>query len=291
MTAKGLSSSAPIPGVTFLPSWSKATDPSDAPALRTCDEDGTHHWSTIKKIGDSGVQYLHAVNTPFEPTRAMLIGTGVHHLVLGARPGSKVAFFDGDKRVGKEWKDFVALHDGFDILTRPERDEAEQIAASVLLDPVAREYLAGARFEVPLAWDEDGIACSTSGVDIIQDQCKRFGDLKTTSTTELEALMRQCFKMGYYGQLAMNRRACRAHGIDVSRGAFLLCVETKAPFEVVVLEPTADLLDLGDRMVSLHLEKLRVYRESNQWPGRAQSAVVWPVPAWMQSDDDEEADA
>lgn len=280
--------------VNYLPSWKSATDPSDSKGgtpLRTCDADGTHHWSTLKKIGDSGKQYLHAVNTPFEPTPAMLLGTGVHHLVLGARPTSKVAFFPGDKRVGNEWKAFVAAHEGYDILTRPERDKAEEIAASVLLDPVAREYLDGARFEVPLAWEEDGLAFSTTGVDIIQDPRARFGDLKTTNTTELESLMRQCFKMGYHGQLALNRRACRAHGIDVSNGAFLLCVETRAPFEVVVLEPTSDMLDLGDKMVSLHIERLRVYRESNQWPGRAQSAVVWPVPAWMQSDDDEEAEA
>jgi hypothetical protein len=79
--------------------------------------------------------------------------------------------------------------------------------------------------------------------------------------------------------------------IDVSNGAFLLCVETKAPFECVVLEPTEDMLDLGDRMVSLHIERLRVYRAADQWPGRAQSAVVWPVPSWMQSDDDEESES
>jgi hypothetical protein len=57
-------STQPQTTVNFLPSCKHATDPSDAPALRTCDEDGTHHWSQIKKIGDSGKQYLHAVNTP-----------------------------------------------------------------------------------------------------------------------------------------------------------------------------------------------------------------------------------
>ncbi len=274
--------------INWLPSWAHATDSSDAPALRTCDADGTHHWSTLKKIGDSGRQYIHAVNTPFEPTPAMLLGTAVHAIVLGARPGASVAVYPGKTRSGKAWDEFATAHAGSDIVTASEWSRAEVIANAVMTDPVAREHLDGARFEVPLAWEEDGLAFSTSGIDIIQDPCKRFGDLKTTSTTQLDALMRQCFKMGYHGQLALNRRACRAHGIDVSNGAFLLCVETKAPFECVVLEPTADMLDLGDRMVSLHIERLRVYRESNQWPGRAQSAVVWPVPAWMQSDDDEE---
>jgi len=257
-------------------------------AFRTCDEDGTFHWSQVKKIDDSGRQYLHAVNTPFEPTPAMVLGTLVHFLVLGGRPGAKeLVRYDGTRQ-GNAWKEFALANADAEILTAKEWSAGEVIAEAVKSDPVARDFLEGARFEVPLTWDEGGLAFSTSGVDIIQDAHKRFGDLKTTSTTALETLMRQCFKMGYHGQLALYRRACRAHGIDVSNGAFLLCVETRAPYEVVVLEPSADLLDLGDRMVSLHIEKLRTYRESNQWPGRAQSPVVWAVPSWMQADDDEE---
>jgi len=260
--------------------------PDDAPKIRTCDADGSHHWSTIKRLADSGVQYLHAVNSPFEPTRAMLIGTGTHHIVLGDRPTSKVAFFPGDARRGPEWKAFVEAHPGFDILTRPEHEEADHIAQSVLRDPVAREYLSGARFEVPLSWEEGGMNFSTSGVDIIQPG--RIGDLKTTATTELRALQAQCFKMGYHGQLAFYRRGCRANGIDCSAGMFLLCVETKAPFEVVVLELSEELIELADRTVTLLLEKLRVYTDSRQWPGRAQSPVVWSVPAWMAQDEEED---
>ncbi len=133
-------------------------------------------------------------------------------------------------------------------------------------------------------WDDGGVKCSTSGVDILR--ASQFGDLKTTTTTELRALQAQCFKMGYYGQMAWYRRGLRANGIDVSQGAFLLCVETKAPFEVVVLELSEDLLDLGDKKVALLLERLRVYTEANQWPGRAQSPVVWTVPAWAAPDED-----
>src|SRR4051812_47721540 len=103
MTAKVLSSGTD----RFLPSWKNATDPSD---MRMVAEDGTVHFSDLKKIADSGVQYLHALGRQHEPTRAMLIGTGVHHIVLGERPGSKVAKFPGDKRVGNEWKAFATDH-------------------------------------------------------------------------------------------------------------------------------------------------------------------------------------
>ncbi len=259
-----------------------------ASPLRTCDEDGTHHYSQLKRIPDSGVQYLHAVNTPFDPTPAMLLGTAVHAIVLGERPSHPVHVYPGKTRSGKAWEEFAAAHADGDIVTATEWSRAEQIADAVKRDPVARQYLGGARYEVPLTWDEDGIPCSTEGVDIVP-ACM-WGDLKTTATTELEALMRQCFKMSYHVQLAFYRRGLVANGFDVSKGAFLVCVETKAPFEVVCLELSQDLLDLGDRTVSLWLERLKVYRASECWPGRAQTPVVWTVPSWMQHDDEEDGD-
>jgi hypothetical protein len=161
-------------------------------------------------------------------------------------------------------------------------------ARAVLDDPLARARLDGARFEVPLAWEEDGLKFSTGGVDIVGGGA--LGDLKTSTTCEPEALQRQAFKMFYHCQLAFYRRGARANGLDVSRGLFLLCVETKGPHEVVDLELSEGLIDLADRTVSLWIEKLRIYRDANQWPGYAQSPIPWDVPGWMREDDGEEGE-
>lgn len=282
--------SQPHTTVNFLPSFVEAEREAQRIDVASfMHADGTVHFSDLKKIADSGVQYIHGLSRRFEPTRAMLIGTGVHHIVLGKRPTSKVAFFPGEKRVGNEWKAFAAAHPDHDILTKPESDEAEAIATAVLTDPVAREYLDGGEYEVPLTWEDSGIRCSTSGVDIVQRQHNRIGDLKTTNTTEIEKWQRQAFSFSYHCQMAWYRRGCRANGIDCSGGMFVLGVDTKAPHEVVVLEMSEDLIDLGERTVSLWMEKLKVYIDSRQFPGRAQSPVVWSVPAWM-SADSEEAD-
>ncbi len=258
---------------------SAATSWSD-PVLRTCDEDGTHHWSHLKRLSDSGVQYLHAVNAPNDPTSAMVLGTLVHFLVLGPRAGARPLLKWTGTRQGNAWKEFEAANSDAEILTAKEWAEGERIAAAVFRDPIARQCIGGARLEVPLAWEESGLKFSTSGIDIVPPG--RIGDLKTTNTTELRALKAHCFSMSYHGQLAFYRRGCLANGIDVSQGMFLLCVETKPPFEVVCLELSEDLIDLGDRTVSLLVEKLRVYTECQQWPGRAQTPVVWTVPDWMQ---------
>lgn len=265
-------------------------EPSGPPAaLLTCRPDGTVGFSELKKLALSGRQYLHACNHRSPPTPPMLLGTAVHHLVLGGSSGRPpLLVYPGAARRGKAWDAFLAAHPGAEIVTAKEQRLAEQIADAVMRDPCAAERLAGARYEVPLVWEEDGIPCSTTGVDIVKNGT--LGDLKTATTTNPEDLQRQAFKMFYHCQLAFYARGARANGIDTSKGLFLLCVETKGPHEVVDLELSEGLIDLADRTVSLWIEKLRIYRDANQWPGYAQSPIPWDVPGWMRDDDDEEGD-
>lgn len=282
----------------FLPSWKNATDPSDAPPLRVFDEDGSVHLTQLKKLSLSARQYLAGVNLPFEPTRAMRIGTIVHHLVLGPRVrGKPLVKFKGETRRGKEWDAFVAANAAAEIATAPEWREAEAVAEAVLADPLARDRLAGARCEVPLKWEDGGIKCSTDGVDMIT-LANAIGDLKSTQTTHPETFQRHAFKMLYPQQMAFYMRGARANGIDVSHGAFILGVETKVPFEIVDLELTEGMLDFADRNVSLWLERLRVLidacpepRSFADWPGYVQSPIPWDVPPWMAGDADDDGDA
>jgi hypothetical protein len=261
--------------------------------LRVLDVDDALHFSHLKKIAKSAQQYLHAVNTPFEPTAAMLLGTAVHTIVLGARPGKPVLRFGGDRRGTNEWKLFKAANPAAEILTAPEWTVAEEVAASVLSDPVAVARLAGGRYEVPLVWEDNGIRCSTSGVDIFTTAPCALGDLKTTTTVEPESWARLAFKMGYPMQLAWYRRGARANGIEVPGGLFLLGVETVAPYEIVDLDLTEEMIDLADKTVSLWLERLRINIAAcprpmlvKDWPGYAQSRVPFDLPSWMRNDEE-----
>jgi PDDEXK-like domain of unknown function (DUF3799) len=265
------------------------------PCLRTCDEDGTHHHSTLKKLALSGAQYLQAVNYPTKPTSAMLLGSLVHFLILGARTGAKPLIkYDGQTRQGNAWKEFAALHSDSEILTAPEWAEGEEIAEEIRNDPAVRARITGARLEVPLVWEEGGLKFSTSGVDILTSD-DAAGDLKTTTSVNPETWTKQAFRMHYPQQLALYRRGLRAHGIRCSRGLFLLGAEIRAPFECVDLELTEGMIDFADRTVSLWIEKLRVYRESiphpkkpKDWPGYAQSPIPFDVPTWMQEGDEDD---
>ena len=257
--------------------------------VRIFDEDGTLHFSAFKRLALSGVHYLHAVNTPFEPSSEMKIGTCVHYLVLGKRPGAKrLAKWEGDRR-GNEWKAFAAKNADAEILTASEWEEAERIADGVMRSPVARRRLDGARFETPLTWTESGIMCSTDGVDIING--RGLGDLKTTRCAEPEAFKRQCFSMHYAQQLAFYRRGARANGIDVGE-LFILGVENREPYLVVELDLTEDLIAFADKTVSLWFEDLRRNmlacpepQSIYDWPAYTEAAVTWDVPPWMAKGD------
>jgi len=262
------------------------------PVLRTLDADGTLHFSHLKAYAKSGAHSLHAVNAPNEPTRPMLISTGVHQVVLGPRADKKIVVFDGSRRQGNAWDEFEAAHAGEEILTLPEWSEAKFIGNALLEDPLIQEKLDGARFEVPLRWRDGEFECSTSGIDIVRPG--EIGDLKGTHCAEPERFKRHAFSMFYHCQLAWYRRGCRANGIDTSRGLFVLGYEMEPPFAVVPLEMTEELIDLGERTLSLWLEYLRrdvlscpAPTKAKDWPAYTQSPVPWPLPAFMQRDEDE----
>ena len=261
--------------------------------LRILDEDGTLHFSHLKKLALSGVQYLHAVNTPFEPTSEMKIGSVVHLLTLGASPGAKrLVRFDGMRREGPEWEAFEAKNADAEILTFKEWEEAEHIAEAVVQSP-RWARMKGARFEVPLKWEENGIPCSTDGVDIIPIG-DDLGDLKTARCTNPEAFKRQCFNMHYAQQLAFYRRGARANGINV-RDLFIFGVENRAPYEDVELVLTPALIEFADKSVSLWFEDFRRNmlacpepKHVKDWPGYTEAPqVVWDVPPWMAKSADE----
>lgn len=266
------------------------------PPLRVCEPDGTFRFSNLKKLALSGRQFLASTNIETDPTSQMLLGTLVHFLTFGVqRAGAKpLVRFEGKARRGKVWEEFEAAHPDAEILTAPEWAKGERIVEALRKDPVAMFRLEGARCEVPLTWEEDGLKFSTSGVDLLT-LAHAVGDLKTTSSVHPDTWTRHAFRMLYPHQVSFYLRGARANGIDVSGGAFLLGIETSEPFEVVDLELTDGMLDFADRAVNLWLEKLRAYlsacpepRAFSDWPGYAQSKIPFDVPPWLQFSDGEE---
>lgn len=252
--------------------------------------DGTCHFSLLKHMARSPAHYLEACREAIygvnEPTRAMRVGTGAHLLTLGQRDGHRVVRFDGDKRVGEKWKEFAAEHEGAEILTAPEWDEAVAIADAVRRDPIAAPLLLG-RHEVPLSWNDGGIHCSTDGVDVIGDGW--IADLKTTTSTHPTKWIRQALQMHYPAQLVFYNEGAKANGIETTHGLYVIGVEACAPYAVTVLRLTAASEEYGRRCLAQWLEQLRRCEENDFWPAYTQAIVDLDLPPWMTEIDEDAA--
>ena len=263
--------------------------------------DGTVHFSDLKKFARSAAHYKHSCETRTEPTRAMRIGTAIHHRVLGERSDRPLEVFPGDARRGKAWEEFAAARTMTEILTQPEWDDSRAPAEAVLADPVARTLLDGARFEVPLSWTENGMPMSTGGIDVVGPGY--LAEIKSTANAEPEHFMRHAIKMLYHAQLAHYRMGMLSgtatdgafdyhkneygrteRGLEIRPAKidlYIIAVEVDAPYCVTVLTLSPEVIEAGERCVRAWLERLKVCADSDCWPGYAQSAVTWELPEWM----------
>jgi hypothetical protein len=279
---------ATVNGIHYSAEWI-ATDEGDP----TPDEPSTErqvvaacavesvHFSDLKRMAQSPAHYRYHRDTPFAPTRAMRIGTLVDRMLLG---GELPAIWSGT-RSGAKWQAFLASieakhgHEASrEICTQAEFDDAEPIAVAVRTQPehvVARAFLHG-RHQVALEWEMMGLHCSTRGVDVVG--AGWISDLKVTQTTEPDRWAWHARRMHYDAQLAFYLEGCRQNGVDVSGGAFLVGVESSAPYPSTVLHLSDRAFDLGARKVHLWLERLRACLDADEWPGYAQGPIEMDAP-------------
>ena len=241
-------------------------------------EGGALHFSTLKHIAESPLHFRHALTSPFEPSRAMRVGTVVHHLVLG-RQGARDVVTWPDRRAGKAWEAFKAKHEaaGNEIVAAAEWEEAEPIAEAVREHEGARRLIAGARCEVPLRWTINGVHFATRGIDIVQPGLG-IADLKMARSVSPRLFPREAMRMHYHVQLAAYEEGAIQNGIDTTGGVRLLAVESKPPYAVQIFRLTPALLELGRKQLALWIEQLKACAAAAHWPAYSQTEIDWDAP-------------
>ncbi len=272
--------------------------------------DGTLHYSDLRQLSKSASHYKHRIQETYEPTRAMRVGTCVHHLVLGQREDRPVVVFPGDARRGNAWTSFLSNTKlempNAEIVTAPEMADARPVAEAVLANKHVQGLMRGAELEVPLKWEMRGVPCSTGGIDILGKSC--VVELKTTSCSEPDAFERHSFKMLYQAQLAwyvaglLSGNAStpafnvhkNAYGFDehgrlqtepMSYEAFIIAAEVEPPYPVTVFRLTPELLEDGAKSIALWMDRYLACRDADAWPEYAQDIVTLQAPAWARDDD------
>jgi hypothetical protein len=231
--------------------------------------------SDLKRIGQSPAHYRAAV----ESTGSYLSkGSAVHSVLLG---GQSVTYYDrvtesgkAAPRNGQHWEKFKADHQDCLILSRDEYDQTAGMVEAVRACPEAMRVLDGVK-EQTLTWDISGRACRGTP-DVRSDQYVT--ELKTTRSSDPRRFMWDAIKMGYYAQLAWYLDGAVKARAGTPDAAFVVAVESTAPYVVTVFRVTERALEQGRRTYRLWFERLMACEEADEWPGYVQSVVPLDVP-------------
>jgi len=224
---------------------------------------------------------------PTPPTPAMILGTAVHSLVLGA--GQKVVPVDErywSTNAAKAAK-AEAEAAGHLPLLRAEYDRAHAMADAVQSHEVAGRLFSPARgkAEQALVWRdaETGVMCRamvdhmphlpTVGIHILVD-------LKTTTEAGPRAVGKTVANFGYHQQAAFYLDGYRALGLARDPAFLFVFVEKDEPHEVAVYELDQPALAIGAELNRRAVELYAQCRAADEWPGYSPEIELVSLPPW-----------
>jgi len=199
------------------------------------------------------------------------IGLAVHALVLGGKP---VKQFEGIRR-GKAWDAFEAEHAGSIILNPTEFEKAVAMTAAVLNNEMAVRYLGGVR-EQTLLWEHAGRQLQSTP-DAAR-YTEHVTELKTCATSAPALFSSQAVRMSYTAQLGMQMDGIKACGLGDPADAYIVAVESSAPYPVTVFKLTDRAIDKGRALYRSWLETFLNCERSGHWPSYSQTIVDLDVP-------------
>lgn len=118
----------------------------------------------------------------------------------------------------------------------------------------------------------------------------RLYDVKSTSAENPREFLREIWSRGYDIQLAMYRRVLRNAGVRDKttnlpiRGGWIVC-QTKAPYDVYLLDCDEHWEQLGDARLNERITKFAHALANEKWPGHGggSGTIVVPPEKWMLS--------
>jgi hypothetical protein len=228
-----------------------------------------HH---LKAVGRSPAHAKHvldaeALGVTTLDTTPIRIGSAVHALVLG---GKAIARFDGAVRRGKAWDEFEAMHRDSIILNATEWHKATSMAAAVCKHESAMTLLGG-EHEKTLIWEESGRQLRSTPDAARYNEL--VAELKTCATADPNLFPHQAHRMAYPGQLAMQMDGIKACGLGDPADAYIVAVESSAPYPVTVFKLTDSLIDQGRALYRSWLETFLNCERSGHWPAYTQAIV------------------
>ena len=245
------------------------------------------NWSTLKAMKKSPLHYKHAVEHPREDTTRLALGRATHTAILEPdRFLLEYACFKGPIRRGKKWDAFKEAHATETILKQDEYALCLAMRDAVRGHLPAMKYLCAGKSEAPIVWTDESTGLPCKGrVDWL---CDAIVDIKTTNDVDPQRFASLSARMLYYCQAAFYQEGVkRATGQTLP--VVLLAVEKDPPHDVAVYVVDEDAIFAGWEVCAELLARVKQCRESGRWPGRYEEEQVLRLPAWIWSEDDDNA--
>ncbi len=230
--------------------------------------------------------HFRAAQAAQEPeTKAMLLGTILHGMVLEDKPISDFAAVRPDglnltTKAGKAWKE---SNPGPEI-THDEWCDLLEMKMAIERHDCAIEALHACRErEVELYATMRGAECKAKpdAIGTGWDGAPLILDLKTTDNASPEAFRKTIIQRNYEMQASWYcDLAAIALGWENEPRFAWIAVEKSPPYAVAVYECGSDFMAAGRAMCQKAIETYRECQEIGEWPGPADGWNVINPPAW-----------
>ena len=207
-----------------------------------------------------------------EPTKALLLGSAVHKLVLEPKDFSNE--FSVEPDVDKRTKEGKAIYNDFleNLGDKTSLDidtfgSAVEIANSVNSMRETAIFLKDGLAEQSYFSEVEGVAVKCRP-DFYNEKMGAVIDLKTTSDASPTGFARSVGSFNYHIQAAFYSDILRSLGKEVNYFLFI-AVETKAPYFVGFYELDAAAIEQGRKTYLELLELYKYCRERDEWWGYA----------------------
>lgn len=216
-----------------------------------------------------------------EPTRALVFGQAIHHLILGQRFFHKLfaiqpeewpdengvlTKWNGNRTVCRMWK--AERHkEGRAIITVKEAEQMRGMATRLANHRLVQRGILNGHVERSMFWkDKETGIWLKSRPDNIPTDSGDFVDIKSTESTQWLDLTRTIAKYGYNMQAALVREGSQ-HLMKLDQITFtLIFIEKKAPHAHRIVTVKDNDLDLGHRQNHAALVTFAQCLRDNHWP-------------------------
>jgi len=254
--------------------------------------------SGLDQISKSPAHYKAWLETPSEPTEAMLFGSWAHRLILEPElfaetcvvvPDSLIEGIrnkDGtpskSPRSTAEYKarleDWTKSQGGKRIIEADQYETLKGMAESWRKHPLYEGTHRGSAFEMGAFWKMDGLQCKARP-DIIH-QHGLILDLKTTDSAREPDFQRTISNFRYHVQAAWYLDGiARATGQKFDSFLFI-AIEKKPPYAVAVYAATPSMIAKGRQTYMEDFETYRRCMEQGEWPSYSTDVRSIELPAW-----------